>query len=78
MSEIKKNPDEFGALWVKTNGRGEFMTGTVNGVAVVCFKNDRKTGNQPDWRVLKSKPREGGNQPVSPTQQDMTDQDVPF
>jgi uncharacterized protein (DUF736 family) len=61
MSE--RNPDELGALWLKSSARGEFMTGTINGVKVVCFKNDRKTSeNQPDWRVLKSKPREGGDQ----------------
>lgn len=58
MSEQKKNPDELGALWVKESQRGEFMTGTINGQAVVCFKNDRKQGNQPDWRVMKAKPRD--------------------
>lgn len=57
--ETKKNPDELGALWLKTGQRGDYMTGTINGVAVVCFRNDRKTGNQPDWRVLKSKPKDG-------------------
>jgi uncharacterized protein (DUF736 family) len=58
-----KDPNELGALWIKDSARGEFMTGTINGVKVVCFKNDRKTSeNQPDWRVLKSKPREGGDQ----------------
>lgn len=55
----EKNPDEIGALWLKSSERGEYMTGTVNGQAVVVFRNDRKTGNQPDWRVLKSKPRTG-------------------
>lgn len=74
--ETKKNPDELGALWMKTGSKGDFMTGTINGVNVVCFRNDRKTGNQPDWRVLKSKPREEkdlrhGIEPV-------TAGDVPF
>lgn len=60
MPETKKNPDELGALWMKTSARGEYMTGTISGVAVVLFKNDRKTegSKQPDWRVLKSKPKE--------------------
>lgn len=59
MAEQTKNPDELGALWVKTSERGEYMTGTINGVNVVCFPNTRKTAaKQPDWRVLKSKPRE--------------------
>ena len=60
MSDIKKDESELGALWEKSGNRGDFMTGTINGVAVVCFKNDRKTpgSKQPDWRVLKAKPRE--------------------
>lgn len=58
MSE--RDPNELGALWEKTSGRGQFFTGTINGQAVVVFKNDRKTAgsNQPDWRVLKAQPRE--------------------
>jgi len=76
MNEIKKNPDELGALWVKTSARGEFMTGTINGVAVVCFKNDRKTGNQPDWRVLRAKSRE--QQPTAPPSEPLTDDSIPF
>lgn len=56
------NPDELGALWIKESARGEYMTGTINGVKVVCFRNDRKkSDNQPDWRVMKSKPRDGGD-----------------
>jgi uncharacterized protein (DUF736 family) len=59
MPEIKKNDDELGALWIKTSARGEYMTGTINGQPVVLFRNDRKAAgsNQPDWRVLKSKPK---------------------
>lgn len=55
------NSEELGALWVKTSSRGEYMTGTINGVKVVVFKNDRKGDNEkaPDWRVLKSTPRDG-------------------
>lgn len=54
-----KNPDELGALWEKSGGRGTYMTGTINGQAVVVFRNDRKAAGskQPDWRVLKSKPK---------------------
>lgn len=56
--EPRKNPDELGALWEKTNDRGTYMTGTISGVQVVCFRNDHKAKEtQPDWRVLKSKPR---------------------
>lgn len=51
--------DELGALWIKSGPRGEYMTGTINGVAVVAFRNTNKTGGskQPDWRILKSRPK---------------------
>lgn len=55
---FEKNPDELGALWERTGSKGPFMTGTVNGVDVVVFKNTKKTNDKaPDWRVLKSKPK---------------------
>lgn len=61
MSE--RNPDELGALWEKSGGRGQYFTGTINGQKVVVFKNDRKSSDKhPDWRVLKAKPRDA--QPV--------------
>jgi hypothetical protein len=56
---MPKDPNELGALWEKTGRKGDYMTGTINGVAVVVFKNTSKTSEkQPDWRVLKSQPRE--------------------
>ena len=60
MSDTAKNPDELGALWIKESPRGEFMTGTISGQPVVIFKNDKKTpgSKQPDWRVMKPKPRD--------------------
>lgn len=57
MREYKKDESECGALWEKTNTRGVYMTGTINGMPVVVFKNERKTGKQPDWRILKAKPK---------------------
>jgi uncharacterized protein (DUF736 family) len=56
---FEKKDDDLGALWMRHGSKGEYMTGTINGVKVVVFPNDRK-GNEkaPDWRVLKSKPRE--------------------
>lgn len=56
----ERNPDELGALWVKTSNKGDYMTGEINGVKVVCFRNTRAENNEkaPQWRVLKSKPRE--------------------
>lgn len=84
MSE--QRDEKVGALWAKSSARGEFFTGTIeltpeqiadvqaNGgkLPVVVFRNDKKTGNQPDWRMLRSKPREAAL--VTP----LTDQDVPF
>lgn len=74
MSE--RNPDEIGALWLKSGAKGEYMTGTVNGQAVVVFRNDRKQGKQPDWRVLKAKPRDEGrtSAPSRPVQAEPDDE----
>lgn len=85
----EKNDDELGALWIKTSARGEYMTGEINGVKVVCFPNDRKPAgsNAPDWRVLKSKPRQGADESARrppaarpaprPASREMDD-DIPF
>ena len=69
----EKNPDEIGALWVKSSGKGDYMTGTVNGVGVVCFKNTSDNPKAPQWRVLKSRPKAEAAQP---TPED--DETVPF
>ncbi len=57
---FEKDPNEIGALWEKKSSKGVYMTGTINGVAVVCFRNSRGENNEkaPQWRVLKPKPRE--------------------
>ena len=56
----EKNPDELGALWVKSSERGDYMTGVINGEKVVVFRNTKKSSDkQPDWRVLKSRPQTG-------------------
>ena len=89
MSDEKKQDDRVGALWNKTSSRGTFMTGTLEltdahvaemqanqgKLQVIVFANEKKTGNQPDWRVLKSKPR-----PQTPTLSApiINDEDVPF
>jgi hypothetical protein len=54
----EKNPDELGALWNKMDTKARpYMTGTIAGVDVVIFANTKKDDKQPDWRVLKSKPK---------------------
>lgn len=56
---FEKDPDEIGALWEKDGRKGVYMTGTINGEKVILFKNGNKRSDKsPDWRVMKSKPRE--------------------
>lgn len=59
---FEKDPNEIGALWVKSGAKGDYMTGTieVNGeqVRVVCFAAKKTSDKSPSWRVLKSVPRE--------------------
>lgn len=56
---MPQNPDELGALWEKSGGKGPYMTGTILGQRVVLFKNGNKNSDKsPDWRVMKAKPRE--------------------
>lgn len=78
---FEKNPDELGALWLKTGSRGEYMTGTINGVKVVCFAA-KPSEKGPAWRVLKSKPREEAlpheRAAWSSGQPPVTSDDVPF
>ena len=78
MSEQKQD-EKVGALWSKSSDRGQFFTGNIelkpeqiaelqaNGgkLQIVVFSNDKKTGNQPDWRILKSKPKESMAAPAS-------------
>ena len=56
----ERNEDEVGALWERVSKNGEtYMTGTVGDQKVVVFKvREKKNDAQPDWRILKSKPRE--------------------
>ena len=85
MSE--KDPNDLGGLWEKTSAKGIWMSGTINGQAVVVFKNDRKLAgsNQPDWRVLKPKPKAdaprqtGGNAEAQFARGPVTDDEIePF
>lgn len=89
MTDDKKPDDRVGALWNKTSSRGTFMTGTLElteahvaemqsnqgKLQVIVFMNEKKTGNQPDWRILKSKPR-SQTPTLAPTI--INDNDVPF
>ena len=55
---FEKNPDEIGALWLKSGAKGDYLTGEIGGVKVVCFAAKRTSEKSPAWRVLKSKPRD--------------------
>lgn len=82
MDRKPNNPDELGALWIKISKTGAvYMSGKVGDQEVVIFRNDKKVegSNQPDWRVLKSKPRD--NTPVktdNPFAAGTPDEDAPF
>jgi hypothetical protein len=82
MDRKPNNPDELGALWIKTSKAGAvFMSGKIGDQEVVIFRNDHKVegSQQPDWRVLKSKPRD--NTPVktdNPFTPAVPDEDAPF
>ena len=57
MAEFKN--DEIGALWQRTSAKGtEMLSGTINGVEVICFRSKSDNPKAPAWRVLKSQPRE--------------------
>ena len=75
---MPKNPDEIGALWLKTSAKGDYMTGTINGEPVVLFRNTFKEegSKQPDWRVLKSKPKEA--RAAEPVHGDVDGSEIPF
>lgn len=88
MSEQKD--EKVGALWSKTSGRGEYFTGNIEltpeqvaefaqtgKLQIVVFKNDKKTGNQPDWRILKSKPKGTAAVPTEPVT-NIEDSDIAF
>jgi hypothetical protein len=71
---FQKDPNEIGALWVKTGRKGPYMTGTIEGIgSVVCFATG-KEGKAPQWRVLKSVPKDERQNDGGRT----TEDDVPW
>jgi uncharacterized protein (DUF736 family) len=64
--------EEIGSLWARTTANGEdYLSGEVNGVRVVCFRNKSDNPKAPMWRVLKEKP-------LPPAPAPVTDADIPF
>jgi hypothetical protein len=60
---FEKDPNEIGALWLKSGNKGEYMTGVIDGVNVVCFAVKANSPKAPTWRVLKSVPRDEKPEP---------------
>lgn len=52
-----KDPNEIGALWVKSGPKGDYMTGTINGEAIVAFAMQSTNPKAPQWRILKARPK---------------------
>lgn len=72
--------DSIGALWIKDGKNGKYMSGVVeiDGAKhnIVVFKNGYKEKeNQPDYRILKSKPKDA---PKEDVKQDDFKDDIPF
>ena len=58
---MPKDANEVGCLWIKVSGKGNpYLSGKIDGIGnVVVFKVKKKTSDkQPDYRILKSTPRE--------------------
>lgn len=87
---------EYGALWIKSGPKGEYMTGNLSigeqKIKVVAFKNtQKKNPNEPDWRILESKPLTPTNTTETPIianssvpeapeypEEDINPDDIPF
>lgn len=54
---FEKHPNELGALWLRRGDKGEYLTGEIAGVKVICFPVTAKSEKAPTWRVMKSEPR---------------------
>lgn len=57
---FEKDPNEIGVLWQKHGKKGAYMTGEILGQKVVIFAISSENPKAPNWRVLKSVPKDGG------------------
>ena len=77
---FEKDENEIGALWTKESAKGEYLTGVIDGVNVVCFRVKAQSPKAPTWRVLRSKPRE--DKPRQPQRDsrvdDISDDEIGF
>lgn len=70
---FEKDPSEIGALWVRAGRKGEYMSGKIGDQDVICFPVRSDNPKAPQWRVLKSTPREDRQPPPTPTYVDSDD-----
>ena len=80
---FEKDPNELGVLWAKTSARGDYFTGSIelNGEKhqIVVFKNgNKKSEKAPDWRIMRSQPREQRNALANETIGGPSADDIPF
>ncbi len=82
----EKDPNEIGALWRKESNRGEYLTGSIEGVGRVVLFQAKPTERGPAWRVLRAKERDQQPAQAPRAQADgwsaappvVTDEDIPF
>ncbi len=88
MTQVPSTKDnELGALWERSGKAGKYMTGTivVNDVAtqIVVFANKKTKDGQPDWRILRSIPKDPAtSKPQEEASQEVVEEinpdDIPF
>lgn len=55
---FEKDPSEIGVLWNKSGAKGDYMTGTIEGIGpVVVFPIRSASDRAPNWRILKAQPK---------------------
>ena len=74
---FEKDPNELGALWIRDGRKGQFLSGQIDGVDVICFPVQSQNPKAPAWRVMKSEPREQ-RAPSRDTVPAPTDDDLSF
>lgn len=75
--------NELGALWVKDGKNGKYFSGKITvdnqDIGIVIFKNDYKEKeNQPDYKILRKRPRPDVQESKQPATADTFEDDIPF
>lgn len=61
---FEKDPNELGALWAREGRKGPYLSGKVGDLDVICFPISKGGPKAPQWRVMKSTPREERHVPA--------------